>query len=89
MTVIDFLLFLLVAGIAGALGKALAGYFPGGFLVSIIVGYIGALIGTWLARQLSLPAWLTINIGGTAFPFLWAVIGAAVFLAILGFISRG
>jgi len=89
MSLIDFLLFLLVAALAGGLGKVLAGYYPGGILISIISGYIGALIGTWLARQLSLPAWLTINIGGTAFPFLWAVIGAAILLAIIGLITRG
>ena len=89
MSLIDFLLFLLIAGIAGALGKLLAGYFPGGFLISIIVGYIGAFIGTWIARQFSLPAWFTVNVGGTSFPFLWAVIGSAVLLAILGLITRG
>ncbi len=88
MSLIDFLLFLFVAAIAGALGKLLAGYFPGGLLVSIISGYIGALLGTWLARQLSLPNWLVVNIGGTAFPFFWAVVGAAIFLAILGLIAR-
>jgi len=89
MSLIDFLLFLLVAGIAGALGKAIAGYFPGGFLISIIIGYIGAFVGTWIARQFSLPTWFTVNVGGTAFPFLWAVIGSAVLLAILGLITRG
>lgn len=89
MSAIDFLLFLLIAGLAGALGKLLAGYFPGGFLISILVGYIGAFIGTWISRQLSLPTWLTVNVGGTNFPFLWAVIGSAVLLAILGLITRG
>jgi len=88
MTVIDFLLFLLVAAIAGGFGKLLAGYFPGGILVSIIVGYIGAFIGTWLARQFSFPTLLTINVGGTAFPFFWAVIGSAILLVLLGLIRR-
>ena len=88
MSVIDFLLFLLVAALAGGLGKMLAGYYPGGLLTSILAGYIGALLGTWIARQFSLPAWLVLNIGGTAFPFLWAVIGAAVLLALISLISR-
>jgi uncharacterized membrane protein YeaQ/YmgE (transglycosylase-associated protein family) len=57
-------------------------------LLSIAVGYIGALIGTWLARQVGLPAWLTFNIGGTTFPFLWAVIGAAIFVGGINLIAR-
>jgi len=36
------------AGICGAIGQAIAG-FQGGLLVSIAVGFIGALIGVWLA----------------------------------------
>ena len=89
MTFIDFMLFLLVAGLAGALGQALVGYSQSGCLLSIVVGYVGALIGTWLARQAGLPAWLTVQVGGTSFPFLWAVIGAAVFVAVISLITRG
>jgi uncharacterized membrane protein YeaQ/YmgE (transglycosylase-associated protein family) len=88
MSIIDFLLFLLVAALAGGFGKLLAGYYPGGLMTSILAGYIGALLGTWLARQFSLPTWLVINVGGTAFPFFWAVIGAAVLLAVIGLIYR-
>jgi uncharacterized membrane protein YeaQ/YmgE (transglycosylase-associated protein family) len=88
MSLIDFLLFLLIAAAAGGLGKLLAGYFPGGILISILVGYIGAFIGTWIARQFNLPTWLTLNVGGTMFPFLWAVIGAAVLLAVLSLLIR-
>ena len=89
MSLIDFLLFLIVAGLAGALGQALVGYSRGGCLLSILIGYIGALLGTWIARQTGLPGWLTFNIGGTTFPFLWAVIGAAVFVAIISLLTRG
>lgn len=89
MSVIDFLLFLVVAALAGAFGKLLAGYYPGGLLTSILSGFIGALLGTWIARQFSLPAWLVINVGGTAFPFFWAVIGAAILLAVIGLLKRG
>lgn len=88
MTVIDFLLFLVIAGLAGAFGKLLAGFYPGGCLMSILAGFFGALFGTWLARQFALPAILTFNVGGTDFPFLWAVIGAAILLGLLGLIRR-
>ncbi len=52
MTLVDLLLLLLVAGIIGSIGQAIAGFERGGCLVSIGVGFIGALLGAWLGRQL-------------------------------------
>ena len=49
MSLLGFIVLLIIAAIAGALGQAIAGYSLGGFLVSIVVGLIGALIGWWLA----------------------------------------
>ena len=50
MTIIDLLVLLLIAGLCGALGQAITGYSRGGCLVSIALGFIGALLGMWLAR---------------------------------------
>ena len=50
MTLLDVLILLLVAGICGALGQAIAGYSRGGCLVSIALGFVGALLGMWIAR---------------------------------------
>lgn len=88
MTLIDLLLLLLIAGIAGSIGQAIAGYSTGGCLTSIAVGFIGALIGVWLARSLNLPVLFNVEVGGTVFPVLWSIIGAALFVAVISFISR-
>lgn len=88
MSLIDLLLLLLVAGIAGSIGQAIAGYSTGGCLTSIAVGFIGALIGVWLARAMNLPVLFNVDIGGTTFPILWSIIGAALFVAVISFISR-
>jgi uncharacterized membrane protein YeaQ/YmgE (transglycosylase-associated protein family) len=71
MTVLEFLLLLLIAGICGSLAQALAGYSHGGCLVSIILGLIGALVGTWLARLLGLGEILAIRIGSESYPVVW------------------
>lgn len=88
MTLLDLLLLLLVAGICGALGQAIAGYSRGGCLVSIALGFIGALLGMWLARQMGLPELIPVVIGGTSFPIVWSIIGSALFVAVITLITR-
>lgn len=89
MSVVELVLLLLVAGVCGAVGKSIVGYFPGGFLASIGVGFVGALVGSWLARLIGLPELLAINVGGTTFPIVWAILGSALFVAIIALISGG
>ena len=87
MTLIEFLILLLIAAVAGALGQLLSGYSWGGYLVSILVGFIGAVIGLWIARQFSLPIFLPITVGGKTFPFIWSILGSAIFSVVLGLLT--
>lgn len=89
MTIIEFLILLLIAGVCGALAQSLSGYSHGGCLVTIVVGFIGALLGTWLARITGLPEIFAITVAGQSFPIIWSIIGGALFCAVLGFFSRG
>ena len=88
MSLLTLLLLLLIAAVCGAIGQAIAGSVRGGLLVTIIVGFIGALFGPWLAGKLGLGEPLMLNIGGHPFPVLWSIIGAALFVAIIHLISR-
>jgi uncharacterized membrane protein YeaQ/YmgE (transglycosylase-associated protein family) len=88
MTLFQFLLLLVVAGIAGAIGQSLAGYSRGGCVMSIALGFIGALLGSWLAGILGLPEILAIRIGSESFPIIWSILGAALFVGILSFLAR-
>lgn len=87
MGVVDFLILLVIAGICGSIAQAIVGFSRGGCLASIAVGFIGALIGPWIAREMNLPELFTINIGGTAFPVVWAIIGAAIFTALISLLT--
>ncbi len=89
MTLIELLVLLLVAGVCGALGQAIAGYSRGGCLVSIALGFIGAIVGVWVARQLGLPEFYTLRIGDNNFPIIWSILGAALFVAVLSLLTRG
>lgn len=89
MGLIDLLILLLIAGVCGALGQAIAGVSRGGCLVSIALGFIGALIGMWLAGALGLPeVFPPVVIGGRPFPIIWSIIGAALFVAVISLITR-
>lgn len=88
MSLVELLLLLLVAGVCGSIAQSLVGYTRGGCLVSIVLGFIGALFGMWLARLLGLPEFLALQFGDQPFPVLWSIIGASLFVALLSLITR-
>jgi uncharacterized membrane protein YeaQ/YmgE (transglycosylase-associated protein family) len=88
MTLIGFLVLLIIAAICGSVGQSLAGYDLGGCLVSIVVGFIGAYLGLWIAGKMGLPEIWAISIEGKPFPVVWAVIGSALFTIIVALIRR-
>lgn len=81
------LLLLGIAGLCGSLGSALAGYSHLGCLTSILLGFIGAWLGTWLAGQAHLPALYVLHVRGESFPVVWSVLGAAMFAAVTGVLT--
>jgi uncharacterized membrane protein YeaQ/YmgE (transglycosylase-associated protein family) len=83
------LILLVIAAVCGAIGRAIAGGTHGGCLVSIALGFIGALLGSFLARRLGLPEMFAITVGREHFPVVWSIIGAALFVAIVHLVSGG
>ena len=88
MSLTSLLILLLVAGICGSIGRAIVGYSHGGCLVSIALGFIGAILGMWLADALHLPHLYFVRVGGESFPIIWSIIGSALFVAVISFFTR-
>ena len=84
---IKLLVLLFIAGVCGSIAQSLAGANRSGCLASIALGFIGAILGTWIAQQLELPEFFSINIGENSFPVIWSILGAAIFSATLAFLS--
>jgi uncharacterized membrane protein YeaQ/YmgE (transglycosylase-associated protein family) len=85
---LKFLLLLLIAGICGSIAQALVGYSRGGCLASIALGFIGALLGSWLADQTGLPELFSIELNEDShFPVIWSIIGATLFVALISLVS--
>lgn len=81
----NFLAFLLLGLIAGAIAKAiLPGKQGGGWIATLILGVIGAILGGWIGSLFG---------SGTAGFFnlvswIWAIIGSLIVLVIWGFITK-
>ncbi len=84
-----WLLILLIASVCGSVGARIGGRSHGfGCLGSIALGFIGAALGGWIAGQLEWPPLLEIGLpGNTSFPTVYAVMGSALFVAVLGLFS--
>ena len=78
MSFTEFIVLLIVAGIIGSLGQAIGGYSSSGCAMSIVIGFIGAIIGRWLPKALGLPTFWVVDVSGSKFPIIWSVIGAAL-----------
>jgi uncharacterized membrane protein YeaQ/YmgE (transglycosylase-associated protein family) len=88
MTLTGALVLLVIAGVCGSLGSALAGYSHMGCLSSIALGFIGAWLGVWFARQVHLPTLFVLHVQNESFPVVWSVIGAALFAAVMSVLTR-
>lgn len=87
ITLGGLVILLIIAAICGAIGRSIAGSHRHGLLMAIALGFIGALLGGWIARQLHLPEPLLLTVSGERFPILWSIIGSALFVAVIGLIS--
>ena len=87
LSLTELVLLIVIAAICGAVGKALAGGARGGLIVSTALGFIGALIGPWIAHQLGLSEPFVLHVSGQSFPILWSIVGAALFVALLHLLS--
>lgn len=79
MTVIVWIVFGLIVGIVAKL--VMPGRDPGGFILTTLLGIIGAVLGGFLGRAIGLYQ------PGDAVGFIMAVIGAIILLVLHRFIA--
>jgi len=87
LTLLGLLVLIVIAAICGAVGKALAGGGQGGLVASIALGFIGALLGPWVARQLGRSEPFVLHVSGQSFPIVCSIVGAALFVALVHLLS--
>ena len=83
MSTESLLTILLIGAIAGWLAGLIVKGYGFGLLGNIIIGIIGAFVGTWLLARLGVSLG-----GGVAGAIINAVIGAVVILFLIGLFRR-
>ncbi len=89
---LQLLILLVIAGICGVLAEWVVGFSPGGFAVSIIVGLIGAYLGSWLAPRIGLPPVLSVSAllastpGSLDFDIVWSILGSILLLLLISLV---
>ncbi|MGH9146293.1 MAG: GlsB/YeaQ/YmgE family stress response membrane protein [Vicinamibacterales bacterium] len=75
---------LVIGLIVGAVAKLLVpGRDPGGWIITILLGIAGAIVGTWLGRMLGLYS------GGESAGWIASIVGAVLLLLLYRAIVRG
>lgn len=78
----QFIIFLVVGGLAGWISGLITKGSGFGFLGNVIVGIIGAFLGGFLFRLVGISANLFIG------QLIFAIVGALIFLYLLRFIKK-
>jgi uncharacterized membrane protein YeaQ/YmgE (transglycosylase-associated protein family) len=86
---LQILILLVIAGICAAIAQWIVGFSPGGFIMSIIVGVVGAYLGASFADLLPIQPLLPIYIRGFEIDLVWAVLGSLLLLLLLYLIRYG
>jgi uncharacterized membrane protein YeaQ/YmgE (transglycosylase-associated protein family) len=81
-TLVSVLIMSAIAGVAGWIGQAIADH-RDGIIFPTVLGFIGALVGMWVAGYFDLPGYFALNVGSMKFPIVWSIAGAALFVATL------
>ena len=88
MSVESLLFLILFSAICGVIGQVITAQPRGGVLATTVVGFLGALLGTWMSAFLGIPALFTLRIGIFNFPVIWSLLGAALLMSVVGMFTN-
>jgi uncharacterized membrane protein YeaQ/YmgE (transglycosylase-associated protein family) len=79
---------MLIAIVFGSIAQFTSGYSRGGWIVNLLLGFLGALAGVVLSRTLNAPEIYDLKYRSIDFPLVYAIIGSVFFLAAVGFFVK-
>jgi uncharacterized membrane protein YeaQ/YmgE (transglycosylase-associated protein family) len=88
MTLVGLVILILIGAVCGAIAEGLVGVRLGGIFTAAALGFLGAVIGTWIAVQLRLPSLLVATVDGQHIEIAWSILGAILIVLLLSLIRR-
>ena len=88
MSVGELIVYLVIALLCGLLGQMLVGRSVGVYLVSTVVGLVGAILGAYLQRSIHAPEPFPVAVGDRSIPVLWTIIGAGLVTVLVAGLQR-
>jgi len=88
MTLVGLVILVLIGAVCGAIAEGLVGARLGGAFTAVALGFLGAILGTWLAVQLRLPSLLVVTVDGQRIEIAWAILGAVLIVLLLSLVRR-
>lgn len=86
MNHIELVILFVVAFVIGLIAQLIVGFDRKGCLVTVAIGFIGAVLGSFLVSSFNLPELFAPTIGSKQIPLVWGIIGAVVFILIVSLI---
>ncbi len=87
MNFLEIIILLFISGIACSISQVISGYSIGGCFLSVILGFIGAVSGIWIAHHFHFPEVLDIKFNSGSLPLFWALTGAILFSLMLNILN--
>lgn len=90
MSIFDFLIMVLIAGLLGVVVARILGLQRAGLLLTTIFGFLGVLLARFLVYKLDFPEPIDIYVrsAGIRVPLLWSIIGGVVVAIAAAFLTR-
>ncbi|HYF01409.1 MAG TPA: hypothetical protein VEJ18_20975 [Planctomycetota bacterium] len=87
MNVLEFIVLVILAGMLGVVAQRILGT-KYGLLVTVVLGFVGALIGLQLGKWFHLGVRLYLVVGNEQVHLFWATVGALIVTFVAGIISK-
>jgi uncharacterized membrane protein YeaQ/YmgE (transglycosylase-associated protein family) len=86
--IVEFGALVVVAGIVGVIGQFVTGYSRGGLPVSVIMAFVGALVGPRAADYFDWAEPIYVPLGDVQFPLVTSAAGALVLVVIVNLLTK-
>ncbi|MCB1216384.1 GlsB/YeaQ/YmgE family stress response membrane protein [bacterium] len=86
MGLLNLLLQLVIAGVIGYAASALMGSRRVHILAVILLGFLGTIVGPWIANYFHFPEPVPLMVGGAPFSLVWSIVGAALVVAVVNMV---